>query len=76
MASTSSRRAIRQAGDEARRLCGARQRLAFATAMLPSAMATAGLGELPYDVLPPVGEAAAALGPAAVRVALRAAELA
>ena len=73
---------IRRAGDEARRLCGARQRLAFATAMLPSASmtsgsagsATSGLGELPYEVLPPVGEAAAALGAADVRVAFRAAD--
>ena len=52
------------------RLCGARQRLAFATAMLPVAEATAGLTELlPFDVLLPVGEAVAALGPAAEPVA-------
>ena len=61
----------------ARRLWGARQRLAFARAMLATAATatTAGLGELlPFDVLPPVGEAVASLGPAAARVALRAAE--
>ena len=44
--------------------CGARQRLAFATAMLGSVEATAGLGEqLPPDVLSIIGEVAAALGP-------------
>ena len=52
---------IRQA-DEARqlcRLCGARQRLAFATSMLPSAEATstAGLGEVAHDLMSSVGEA-------------------
>jgi hypothetical protein len=43
--------------------CGARQRLAFATAMLGSVAATAGLGELPSDVLSLIGEAVASLGP-------------
>ena len=60
---------IRQA-NEARRLCGARQRLALAMSMLASAAATAGLGELPYDVLLSVGEAAA-LGLPALRVVFR-----
>jgi hypothetical protein len=46
-----------------RATCGARQRLAFATAMLGSVAATAGLGELPSDVLSLIGEAVASLGP-------------
>jgi ankyrin repeat protein len=54
---------IQHAVEQARqRLCGARQRLALATAMLPSAAATAGLAGLPFDMLLPVGEALAALG--------------
>ena len=64
---------IWQADEMRRRLCGARQRLALAMAMLATiAGATAGLGDLPYDVLRRTGEAAAALEPPAVRVALRA----
>ena len=58
---------IRQA-DEAQRLCGAQQRLAFATGMLPPAEATSRLGELPFDVLLRVGDAVVALGPPAVRL--------
>jgi hypothetical protein len=47
-----------------RATCGARQRLAFATAMLGSVEATASLGEqLPSDVLSIIGEVAASLGP-------------
>ena len=64
---------IRLASDEARRLCGVRQRLSLATAMLGFEELT-GLGELPYDVLFLVGEVAAALGLPAVRVTLHAAD--
>ena len=60
---------------EARPLCGARQRLAFATGLLATAETeTTGIGQLPFDVLPSVGEAAAALGPPAERVAIRGTE--
>jgi hypothetical protein len=56
-----------------RRLCGARQRLAFATAMLPSA--GGGLGEQPFDLLCPVpsrrGVGAARAGASARRVTCR-----
>ena len=63
---------IRQA-DEARRLCGAQQRLALAASMLASVeVATVGLGELPYDLLRGVCELMAALGPPTMRIALRA----
>ena len=66
---------IRLASDAARRLCGARQRLAFATALLATATGVmAGLDELPFDMLPLVGEALAALGPPAVRVTFRTTE--
>ena len=54
---------IRQASDEARRLCGARQRRAFATSLLASVEVAVGLRELPYDLLRCVCEAVAALGP-------------
>ena len=65
---------IRQA-DEARRLCGAQQRLALAASMLASVeAATAGLGELPYDLLRGVCETVSALGPPVVRVVFRAAD--
>ena len=64
---------IRQASDEARRLCGARQRLALAKSTLASAEAAAGLRELPYDLLPLIGESVVALGPPVVRVVFRAA---
>ena len=40
----------------------------------PRLGAGAGLGELPYDVLPPIGEEAAALGPPAALVATHAAK--
>ena len=63
---------IRQGPMEARRLCGARQRLALATSMLASAEPAGGLDELPYDAVPTVGEAVAALGPPAAPVAIRA----
>ena len=49
--------------DGARRLCGARQRRAFATSMLASVEVAVGLRELPYDLLRCVCEAVAALGP-------------
>ena len=66
---------IRQASDEARRLCGAQQRLALAASMLASVeAATAGLGELPYDLLRGVCETVSALGPPVVRVVFRAAD--
>ena len=63
---------IQQASDEARRLCGARQRLALAKFTLASVEAPAELGELPYDLLRHVFEMSA-LGLPAVRVVFRAA---
>ena len=61
---------IRQASDEARRLCGARQRLVLVASMLCPAVSCR--GELPYDVLLSVGETAAVLTLTAVRVVFRA----
>ena len=56
-----------------RATCGARQRLAFATAMLGSVEATASLGEqLPSDVLSIIGEVVASLGPPLLTVVSRA----
>ena len=62
---------IREA-DEALRLCGPRQRLAFARSLLASTEAAAGLGELPHDVLSLIGESVVALGPPTMRVVFRA----
>ena len=59
---------------EVRRLCGARQRLAFAMAMLPSLDALAVFTDLPYELLALVYEAVESLGPAAAPVVLRDAE--